>query len=546
MKAKFLDFDILVTRNEQGYRAQALRAPAGGDVGQLRWPAKAVLRDLEGPEAGGLAAFREPTRSDARAVRDLLGSLERIGVLQNLAVTVRVGTVLFAALFRDAIKDRLRDSLALAQKSRAGLSIRLHLSAAPELARLPWECLYDPDSQQFLALTDRVQVVRTQALRYRGRSRPLRRNLRILAVVANPLHDLQVGREREILASIRQRSGGRIEVEILAEPSFAGLAAALRERSFDILYFAGHGRFRPGGQGGDLLFEVEGRPDPVHATNLAPILRNHPSLKLVVLNACSGGHSDQFGLLPGVAQALMLHGVPAVVAMQTLISDDAAISFAAGFQAGLSDTRSIEHAMARGREAILTVSPAEWAIPCLFTREVDEETEPRTLLLAMAATVLLCVTLLVLCLGHRPCHTLAISFPGDHAEVGPTETIEGSSCRLPPAQEIWIVVYSPEDQLYFPNRFKAAVQADGRWNARDTKIGGKNDRGKDFEVIVALADASGGLRLSAATDGIYNLPPGVRIFQRIAVTRRRERRGDVQKKRSEPWNVDRYMCYQSS
>ena len=240
-----------------------------------------------------------------------------------------------------------------------------------------------------------------------------------------------------------------------------------------------------------------------------------------MLNACSGGRDTPFGLLPGVAQALMLHGVPAVVAMQTTISDVAATAFAGGFHAGLSATRSIEHAMARGREAVLTENRTEWSVPCLFTREVDDEAEPRLLVTALAAMLVLCVVILALCFCNRPCRTLAISSPADHAEVGPSETIEGSSCRLPPAQEIWIVVYSPQDQNYYPNSFKADIAADGRWDAPGTTIGGRNDRGKSFDVIVALADVKGGQSLTAARAGVPNLPAGVRIFQRIPVTRRR-------------------------
>jgi hypothetical protein len=268
MIKEFIDFDLLLTRGERGYRAHVLRARGGGDVGQLRWPARpALLRQLgESSGGAGFAEILEPTRSDVRAVRDLLGVLDKKDALQDLAVAVTVGKVLFAAVFRDAIRDRLRESLALAEQRNAGLSLRLHLSAAPNLARLPWECLYDPESQQFLALTDRVQVVRTLVLRGRGESRPLRRNLRILAILANPNGDLAVERERRILDGIGRRSGGRIEVEFLPEPSFACLAERLRKSSYDILHFAGHGHFLSSGQGGELVFGVKGK----HTRSMPP------------------------------------------------------------------------------------------------------------------------------------------------------------------------------------------------------------------------------------------------------------------------------------
>src|SRR6185295_7061216 len=103
----------------------------------------------------------------------------------------------------------------------------------------------------------------------------------------------------------------------------------LRHQSYEVLHFMGHGGFEKGK--GALFFENErGESAPISGEVLGESLRSIRSLRFVFLNACqSAAFPRQAGLDPytGVANALVIRGVPAVIAMQFPISDEAAIHF---------------------------------------------------------------------------------------------------------------------------------------------------------------------------------------------------------------------------
>jgi hypothetical protein len=526
-KPRFLDFDLLVSRralSRRAYRARLWRSPAGEAKGTLSWsPPRAefetLLEKLNLPAAGGLRIRPRGAWGTTGAICDLVAEFDKAHAFNRLDVAVELGAMLFAFLFQGKLRDSLRESLESSRRKNAGLALRLHLSAAPELAALPWEYLYDPENRRFLVQADDVEVARILG-RDPGRPQPLGAQVRILAIGANPFGDLDVAGDIGSLGTT-PGSPSKLEVTLLTPPTLARLRDVLGERDFEILHFAGHGTFDPQGSGGALVFEeADGGPAPIPATTLASILQRHPSLQVVVLNACKGGQALPHVLAPGIAQALILHGVRTVVAMQAAISDRDAISFARGFYDEFAATRSLEHALACGRDA-MTGTGAGWAIPCLFTCEGARVTSPRLWpwVIAVAASAF---AGFALChWPPKPCQTLAISYPADHAEVEDTETILGNSCRLPPGQDVWMVVYSPAEKLYYPHEFKADLFATGVWESTSTTIGGEQDGGKEFELIAVLADQNGGFRLAAATGGVRPLPAGVTPYQRITVIRRK-------------------------
>src|ERR1022692_3096542 len=98
----------------------------------------------------------------------------------------------------------------------------------------------------------------------------------------------------------------------------------------------GHGGFDPQ-KGGVLLFtDHAGRGAPVTGESLGVMLRDHTSLRLVILNACEAGRTDPADPFAGVADSLVRRGIPAVIAMQFEISDTAAIEFAPALYGALA------------------------------------------------------------------------------------------------------------------------------------------------------------------------------------------------------------------
>ena len=64
-----------------------------------------------------------------------------------------------------------------------------------------------------------------------------------------------------------------------------------------------------------------------------------------------------------MADTLVRRGIPAVVAMQFEVSDNAAVEFAPALYGALAAGRPIDAAVTEARKAMYTVSPLEWATP---------------------------------------------------------------------------------------------------------------------------------------------------------------------------------------
>jgi hypothetical protein len=164
-----------------------------------------------------------------------------------------------------------------------------------------------------------------------------------------------------------------IRLETLEDPDTQTLRNALDQKAIHILHYMGHGAFDPAsGEGALLLGGPQGRL-PVTGRHLAAKLKDLDTLRLVVLNACEtavvGGESAR-GPFAGVAAALVLGGVPAVVAMQSSIQDAHSLAFTSAFYRRLARGMSVEEAVTEGRQAILSQEPetAAWANPVLFLR----------------------------------------------------------------------------------------------------------------------------------------------------------------------------------
>ena len=102
------------------------------------------------------------------------------------------------------------------------------------------------------------------------------------------------------------------------------------------------------------------------------MIRDHRSLRLVVLNACEGARSARDDPFRGVAQALVRQGIPAVIAMQFEISDPAALVFSQSFYQAIADGLPVDVATVEARRAMFADgNEVEWATPVLYLRSPD-------------------------------------------------------------------------------------------------------------------------------------------------------------------------------
>lgn len=341
-------------------------------------------------QSGGSAPspFELPAAFDH--VDSMLGWMESAVLLRNVhrihpekgpADLEKIGGSLFAALFREGVGEAFREACRLAHSGNRGLRLRLvfdpQAKKAPVwLAALPWEALYDRSNGQFLSQNPRTPVVRyLQRERFDDpRLPPVDEPLRVLVTLSQPT-DLAALDGVSEKARIEESfgSGSAERVAILQSPSLADLRAALEQHQPHLLHLTSHGSFDPESGEGFLLLENEGgEADPVTGHELATVIQSCPHLRLVVLNACSTGAMPRHhGLDPfsGVAAALLLRGLPAVVAMQFPISDSAAIVFSGAFYRALADGKCLELALTEGRHAIHDqLRNGEWLTPALYLR----------------------------------------------------------------------------------------------------------------------------------------------------------------------------------
>ncbi len=149
----------------------------------------------------------------------------------------------------------------------------------------------------------------------------------------------------------------------------------MKKRRFHVLHFIGHGKFDRQEQAGCILLQDEqGRASLVTGDALISILKNRDSVRLVVLNACEGACCSSDDMSSGIAQGLVLAGLPAVIAMQSTIEDRSAILFAQDLYESLAQGEPVDSALAEARNAMNSGAQGEaldWASPVLFMRSPD-------------------------------------------------------------------------------------------------------------------------------------------------------------------------------
>jgi tetratricopeptide (TPR) repeat protein len=177
-----------------------------------------------------------------------------------------------------------------------------------------------------------------------------------------------------------------IELEFLESATVEGLGRELRER-VDILHFAGHGRFKDVGQGvsfgtttGEgavVLVDKQGKSAPMPAEQLAVNLQGS-NVQMVVLGACETGKRDAENVWSGVVTAVVEAAVPAAVAMQFSVWDEAAIAFARNFYQVLAAGFPLDYAVSEARRAIFNLCHPQrdhidrgrywrdWGVPVLY------------------------------------------------------------------------------------------------------------------------------------------------------------------------------------
>jgi len=115
-----------------------------------------------------------------------------------------------------------------------------------------------------------------------------------------------------------------------------------------------------------------GRGQEVKAQDVGTGLSDYRTLRRDVVNSCEGPRTGLTDPYAGTAQTLVQQGVPAVIAMQFEITDQAAIDFSNRFDAAIADSYPVEAATAEARKTVKNgPNPVEWATPVFYLRAPD-------------------------------------------------------------------------------------------------------------------------------------------------------------------------------
>lgn len=355
LENSYYNFDILIERSTDKYRARVIDSPVGTACSEFDPP----LSDLE---LENYILRMGQTRQGTRLPFES----------SELKAIKQCGESLFDAIFNGDVYTCYVMSWEMAREQGRGLRIRLHIDVS-EFHDYPWELLYNSKTKQFLALSTDTPIVRFFELPFPEQPLFVEAPIKILVMISSPegFPPLNVDEEWKRLESafaplIRR---GLVVLERLKRPTLGELQKALRRDQFHIFHFIGHGKFVVHKQDGVLLMEEElnGRGRPVSGQYLSILLHDHQSLRMVVLNACEGARTSQSDPYAGVAQMLVQQGIPAVIAMQFPIFEDSAIEFAYQFYGAIVDGLPVDAAISEARKAIFTTgNETEWATPVLF------------------------------------------------------------------------------------------------------------------------------------------------------------------------------------
>ncbi|HEY1016003.1 MAG TPA: CHAT domain-containing protein [Herpetosiphonaceae bacterium] len=285
-----------------------------------------------------------------------------------------LGALLYKSLFKGEVRAAYQ--AALASAATKGQMLRIKLEIEPEqveAAGIPWE--FAADDAGFPLATDH------SFCRFLPRNAPLPalpvpadQTLTLLLGSALPKElaadypldiDAEINGIKQALAPLAEQ--GRLK--IIDAPHLTGikLQRAIREQKPHLFHFIGHGILE-GDTGALVLEKDDGSQQNLSGRQLAITLRNS-SVRLVVLNACKTG-AVVTRLLRGIAPALMSANVPAVVAMQSSVRDDAGRAFAEEFYRALAAGSPIDGCVAEGRKAVIAcgLGNLDWGLATLYMR----------------------------------------------------------------------------------------------------------------------------------------------------------------------------------
>jgi hypothetical protein len=263
-----------------------------------------------------------------------------------------LGGRLFQAVLGDDNASAWDGMLKAAQRQGRAVRVRLDLTAATELADMPWEYLYDAAGHQFLVQVERppIEIVRAAQLPVAPTTVAVKPPLNVLVLIATPCdYELTVTPEREQLLTAL---APLIETALVdVEGPYAGpdqLVERLRNRikPYHVLHY------------------MAGQPPPA---SLFEELVQHATLRLALLASCEPDRSGNQFQFRQAAHSMIEHGLPAVIASQFPVAGAASQAMHAALYAALASGMPVDAALSHARSHIMrTGFGLEWGAYSLY------------------------------------------------------------------------------------------------------------------------------------------------------------------------------------
>jgi hypothetical protein len=363
----------------------------------LAVPGQVALQILECPVAGmagpqGAATAPFPA-ADLTALRDPAhwnGG--------NAAELHRIGAAAFSSVTNGFVAAAIQAGVAAAEAR--GHRMRLVFSLVPaegehpspvRVSELPVEVIYTPGGS-FYAPQIATPISRALQAKPDRPTVQLTPPLRILAVAASPngLPPADIAAERAAIegALAELKASGSVVLDLCEPPTREELVKRLRT-AYHVVHFVTHGSIArigddPTPKAFICLQDAAGDLDPLDGDTLDLLLRNCPTVNMVVITGCSTarlpaavpGNPFAATAFDGIAQRLLGTGnasrVSAVVAMQFDLVSAAAVPFSREFYTQLlKPDMTLDAAVTHARNAVIgavNLSSPAWANPVLYWR----------------------------------------------------------------------------------------------------------------------------------------------------------------------------------
>jgi hypothetical protein len=294
---------------------------------------------------------------------------------------VRLGQVMGRAVLPGPIGTGLATALHEAQAAGDSLTL-IFETATSKLLAMPFEATRLADGR-VLALEPGVRVLRRFTPASSTGIAPLSGPLRLLVAVGAPDegqtanvmldHEAELQTILDAVEPARQQGNAAVRILEVAHPH--EIQRALLTQHYHVLHISGHGR-------ADMIEmeDEDGRAVAMTAADLVDAIRQSGRrVPLIVLASCLSGAGDSDTV--SVAQGLLEHGMPMVLAMQSSVSDWYSTRLVSALYQHLSEMQVplVSHALALARHEVETQRrqardhgqqglcyQAEYATPSLF------------------------------------------------------------------------------------------------------------------------------------------------------------------------------------